>query len=297
MTASYEYYRIFYHVARLKSMSAAAAFLGSNQPNVSRTMTNLEAALGCKLMNRGHQGIELTAEGECFYQRLSVAMREIRRAETDVERMKNLEEGLIRIGVSEIAMQGILLPALPAYRKRYPGIQIRLQSGSTPDVLEALRSGAIELAVVTTSDRPGSDLTEQFRMECQDVIVFGKQYASELSTVRSVQDLTRFPLISLGDHSQSLPFFNTWAAKWGIQFHPELEVSSTEQILPLVRQGLGFSILPDFMTKAAVEQTDVIIAEIRESLPIRHLSALSLAGANISMAAESMIHMLHTFKE
>ena len=52
MEISLDYYRVFYHTARCGSITRAAELLYSNQPNVTRTIKNLEQALGCKLFIR-----------------------------------------------------------------------------------------------------------------------------------------------------------------------------------------------------------------------------------------------------
>lgn len=49
-----DYYRIFYYVAKYKSFSKAAKILHNNQPNISRTMNNIESEFGCKLLVRSH---------------------------------------------------------------------------------------------------------------------------------------------------------------------------------------------------------------------------------------------------
>ena len=49
MYISYDYYRIFYYVARYGSISKAASVLMNNQPNLTRTIKNLEGELGCPL--------------------------------------------------------------------------------------------------------------------------------------------------------------------------------------------------------------------------------------------------------
>ena len=63
MSVSYEYYKIFYYVWKYKSFSRAAKVLYNSQPNITRTMNNLETELGCKLFVRSNKGISLTTEG------------------------------------------------------------------------------------------------------------------------------------------------------------------------------------------------------------------------------------------
>ena len=62
----FDYYRIFYYVAKYKSFSKAAKFLHNNQPNITRCMNIMESELGCTLFIRSHRGIKLTPEGEIW---------------------------------------------------------------------------------------------------------------------------------------------------------------------------------------------------------------------------------------
>ena len=64
MNVSYDYYRIFYYVAKYGSFTQAASMLLNNQPNISRAMKTLESELGCTLFIRSNKGVTLTPEGE-----------------------------------------------------------------------------------------------------------------------------------------------------------------------------------------------------------------------------------------
>ena len=64
MNISYDYYKIFYYVAKSGSVSRAAKLLLNNQPNLTRTIKNLEGQLGCPLFLRTNRGMKLTDEGE-----------------------------------------------------------------------------------------------------------------------------------------------------------------------------------------------------------------------------------------
>ena len=64
MVISYDAYRTFYTVAKLGSFIRAANALMSSQPNLTRTIRNLESVLGCTLFVRSNRGVSLTPEGE-----------------------------------------------------------------------------------------------------------------------------------------------------------------------------------------------------------------------------------------
>ena len=66
MDVNFEYYKVFYYVAKYKNFTKAAHALGSGQPNVTRAMNCLEQQTHCTLFIRTNRGVQLTPEGEMF---------------------------------------------------------------------------------------------------------------------------------------------------------------------------------------------------------------------------------------
>ena len=69
MYIDYDYYRIFYYVAKYRSFTRAANILVNSQPNITRAVRKLEEELGCSLFIRSNRGVRLTVEGEKLYGR------------------------------------------------------------------------------------------------------------------------------------------------------------------------------------------------------------------------------------
>ena len=132
MAISYDYYRIFYYVAKYKNFTQAANALMNNQPNISRSISNLEHELGCRLFVRSNRGVTLTPEGEKLYTRVAVAHRQLQAAEAELAKERSLQSGMISVGVSETALHVLLLSRIQEFHKAYPGIRIRISSVSTP---------------------------------------------------------------------------------------------------------------------------------------------------------------------
>ena len=149
MDISYDYYRIFYYVAKYKSFTGAAEALLNSQPNITRTMKKLEKELGCTLFVRQRHGIALTPEGEKLYAHISVAFEHISYGEQEIARDKSLQSGIVTIAASEIALHCILLPTLKKFRNTYPGIHIRILTHSTPQAMDMLKRGLADFAIVT----------------------------------------------------------------------------------------------------------------------------------------------------
>ena len=93
MNISYDYYRIFYYVAKCGSFTGAANALLNNQPNITRAIKALEYELGCTLFIRSDKGVTLTPEGEKLYQHIAVAFQQIEAGEAEISLDKMLMYG------------------------------------------------------------------------------------------------------------------------------------------------------------------------------------------------------------
>ena len=123
---NYDYYRIFYYVAKYGNISQAAKMLMNNQPNLTRSIKNLEGELGCTLFVRSNRGMKLTPEGEKLYSHIRIALEHIEAGEEEISRSKNLEGGAIYVSASEVALNCCILPIFKKYRTLYPKVKIRI---------------------------------------------------------------------------------------------------------------------------------------------------------------------------
>lgn len=132
MGINYDYYRIFYHVAKYRSFTQAANALMNSQPNITRAIKNLEQELGCTLFIRTNRLVKLTPEGEALFRHVSVAFDQLQAGEEEITRGKGLDGGVLRIAATEVALRAFLLPVLAQFRTRHPGVRIKLFNGSAP---------------------------------------------------------------------------------------------------------------------------------------------------------------------
>ena len=153
MDITYDYYRIFYYVARYGSFSRAAEVLLRGQPNITKTINSLEAQLGCKLFLRSNKGVNLTPEGEKLFHHVEIAFDNLSKAESEIISERNLDGGLISIATTEIGLYGSLLPALTRFNKVYPNVKFRLANLNSPQAMEAVKNGVADFAVVTLHEK------------------------------------------------------------------------------------------------------------------------------------------------
>ena len=104
MYVDWEYYKIFYYVAKYQNFTKAARVLGSNQPNITHAMNRLESQLNCVLFIRSNRGVTLTPEGELLYSRIASAAVQIQDAEEELSASATLEHGAISISATETSI-------------------------------------------------------------------------------------------------------------------------------------------------------------------------------------------------
>ena len=176
MNITYDYYRIFYYVAKYKNITQAADVLMSNQPNVSRAISNLEHELGCRLFMRSNRGVTLTPEGQRLFNRVSVAHQQLKAAEQELSDAKSLKNGIVSIGVSETALNAVLLPRLQKFHTLYPGIRIHISSVTTSQAITSLKAGLVDFAVVTTPINISRPLKEIPLLTIREQLVGGPRF-------------------------------------------------------------------------------------------------------------------------
>lgn len=292
MEVSYEYYRIFYYVGTYGSFTRAAKVLGNSQPNITRAMNNLEGALGCRLFSRSHRGVALTPEGEKLYLHVKAAHEHLQAGEAALVMDQQLLSGYLSIGTSEIALHGLLLPALQQFRKRYPGIHIQTTNHSTPQAISAVKNGLVELAVVTTPTGIVPPLEERSLREFREILIASPAFSALQGKAVSLKEISRYPLVSLSRGTTTYDFFSHFFTSHGLAFAPDIEAATTDQILPLVKYDLGLGFVPTFFAEEALKKGEVFQMQLMEEIPARHISMVRDRNRPLSAAARAFEKLL-----
>lgn len=292
MAPTYDYYRIFYFVAKYRSFTRAAHILMNSQPNITRAMNNLEQELGCTLFLRSHRGVTLTPEGEKLFAHVQIAQEQLQAAEEELSNDQTLSKGAVSLGVSEIALHCLLLPILREFHLTYPGIHLRLTNCSAPQAIAAVKSGRVEFAVVTMPEGLDKSLRELPLVEFQDILVAGPQFMGLKGKDLKLSQLAEYPLICLGRDTKTYEFYDRLFAEHGLVFQPDIEVAATEQILPLVKNDLGLGFLPGDLAEEAIAKGEVFEVKLSETIPKREICMVWDPRRPIGVAAREMEKMI-----
>lgn len=298
MNISYDYYRVFYYVAKYRSFTYAANALFTNQPNVTRCIRLLEHALGCRLFLRSNRGVKLTPEGEQLFSHVSAAVSQLETAESELRSSVDLQNGTLSIGASETALHGLLLNKLRTFHRQYPGIRLRISNHSTPQAIDALLKGIVDFSVVTSPTGISRPLKEIPLKHFREIPVCSAEYRDLCETTHTLESLLPcISLISLEPGTGTHSFYVRYFSSRGLTFSPDMEAATTDQILLMIRHGLGFGFLPEDFVCDALKQQEVFRIPIDDPLPERSISLILDPERPLGPAARTMLYFLQETPE
>ncbi len=297
MDINFEYYKIFYYVAKYENITKAAAALGSNQPNVTRVMKLLESQLGCRLFIREARGIRLTEEGERLYSHVEVAYRHLMNAQEEIGGPAMPGGGSVEIGTTETALHLFLLDALHDFRQRYPEVKIKIHNHTTPETIRQLTGGRVDFAVITMPYELPATLSGFPVLDFEEILVGGMQYKDLCKTSLKLIDIRKYPWIGLGRESATYALYKDFFIQHGVDFEPDMEVETSDLMLPLIENNFGIGFVPEKIAAPLIEEGKLVRIPTDGDIPGRSIQVVSDRGRGKNFAADTLYKYLKNFSQ
>jgi DNA-binding transcriptional LysR family regulator len=138
--------RAFAAVAESASFTAAAGQLSLTQSALSVLVRELESEVGVRLFDRHTRGVSLTEAGREFQPRVHRLLADLSEAVTSIADLGARRKGIVRLVAPQLIASAVLPGVIAAYRKKFPGIDVRLTDALPENVLDGLATGAADLA-------------------------------------------------------------------------------------------------------------------------------------------------------
>jgi DNA-binding transcriptional LysR family regulator len=251
--------KFFVAVAENQGFSAAARMLNLPKSSVSRRITNLEARLGVRLIERSTRSLRLTEVGTSFYERCRAILADLDAAEREVAIRRGEPAGLVRMSCPTGLAQFVLAKILPDFLTRYP--KVRLQVLATNRAMDLVDDN-IDIAIRARA-RP-ADEAVMMRMLYRGKLIFvGSPTFASRHQVR-VDDLPSFPFLSFLEEPrlQIYALRGPNAATTTATFDPILRSSDFTVVLKAAIAGLGIALLP-----AEIAEDDIQSKRLIQILP------------------------------
>ena len=272
----FDYYRTFYYVGKYKSVTLAAKELFTSQPAVTRTIKKLEDELKCRLFIRSKKGMEFTTEGETLFEYVSASFNQLEKGEAEVRKNTGDSEGRVVIGATVTALDEFLFKFLDYFHKNHPNVKFKIYTQSTDSTIDKLRSGQIDVALVTSPFSTFDDVEYIKIKEFSNVLVGGTkyEYLNDNGPI-SIEEIKKIPFVAMSSHTQLRQFTDALFQKYNIAINPRIEVDSADVLIPFVRNGQGLSIVPISLAEHSLEKGSVVEIKMKENIPNRSVHLVS----------------------
>jgi len=254
--------RYFYEVARSGNMRRAASRIGISQPALSKQIQALEESIGLQLFYRSSRGLQPTPDGEAVFLHCERVFAHLRDLEEAVEALQSGSAGRVTVGATFSIAEYILPEYIRRYHERHPKVRFRLVTARSSSVLRSLREHRVDVAFV--AGRPDDEsLVATPIKHNRLVVVAGPSHAlAEATAPVPVKALHRLDMVAFDDEAPTRKMTERYLDGRDVEPRIMAESPSIETIKRLVREGVGFAVLPSHCVEEEVEAGRLVIVDV-----------------------------------
>ncbi|AMG45066.1 LysR family transcriptional regulator [Achromobacter sp. SIMBA_011] len=281
--------QVFIAIVDCGSITAAADALQQTISATSRTMTRLEEKLQTTLMRRTTRRLELTEEGSAYLEQARKIIAAVEETEEQMRARRNQPAGRLRVDAASPFMLHVIVPLVPGYRKRYPKVELELNSNEgNIDLLERRTDLALRIGSLKDSSLHAVPIGRS-RVR----VLASPGYLAAHGTPKRVADLREHTLLGFSQ----LESLNEWpledADGQPLHIQPSIRSFSGETLRQLALNDAGIVCLSDFMTRADRQSGALRQLFPRQTLDVRQpVNAVYYRNTAISSRIKSFIDYL-----
>jgi len=281
--------RYFHEVARSGSIRVASERLHVTASSISRQIKNLEFEAGMPLFDRSSSGMSLTSAGELYLAYARSVLFDLDRLHSQIDDLKGLRRGRVRIGTIEGVVSDTLIPAIAAFRGRYPGVTFQVRTMASDMIPDALSSGDVDLGIAYNAE-PHLDVRFAFRIsDPLQAIVHRNHPIGRLRQVGLAEALA-YPVAVPEEYFGIRRLLDQSCRAERLRLKPALVTNSIEALRAFARTNAGVTMLPVLSTRADLERGTVVAVPFREAALRRSsVDVCVAAGRKPTVAADAFL--------
>lgn len=284
--------RLFLAIADHRSVSRGAETMQLVQSTASQHLRSLEEEFGCRLFDRGREGVVLTEAGEllCGYaRRICTTCDEAGEA---MRRFAGAEEGVLRVGASTIPAACQIPDVLGAFNAAWPGVRLELTQGDSREILQRLLSEEVEVAVVGGQFGLEGVVYRELEGECIELVA---RPAAGLPAVLAPAELADLPLVVREPGSGTRLAVESALRQAGIDpgaLKVVAQLGSSEAVRRALLGGAGYAFLSRLAVGRELAEGTLAAIPVR-NIEIRRSFYLAWRkGRTLSPAAQAFVSAL-----
>lgn len=245
MDMNIQKYMAFVKTVEYGSFTKAAEILNYSQSGISRMINDLEKEWNVVLLERGKSGVKLTSDGMKLLPHAKSVCMEYEKLQIEVDELKGLQSGLIRIGTFSSVATHWLPNIIREFQKAYPGIDYELLLGDYTEIEGWILEGRVDCGFLRLPTC--SDFETVFLEQDRLLAILPENHALAQLEKVPVAALCGEPFILLekGAKTEVSEIFERCNLTPNIHFTTWDDYA----IMSMVESGLGISILPELILK------------------------------------------------
>jgi DNA-binding transcriptional LysR family regulator len=251
----------FVAVAEEENFTRAAERVHISQSGVSAQIKQLERDLGATLLDRSGRTATLTVAGAAALAHARAALASADAVRQAVDEVSGLIRGRIVVGMVTACTVTGLFDALATFRLAHPGVEITLIEDNSDRLIERVRTGAADLALIGTAGEPPDGL--EALPIVSERLVAAVPAGHPLAKRRRVtlKDISAYSIVSMPEGTGIRSVFDQACAANGVRPNIALQANAPAAIADLATRGLGIAILSESMVAQDDEQLKVFMLD------------------------------------
>lgn len=247
--------RAFVQVVESGSFSAAARHLNTSVTSVARQVSNLEAMLGTRLLNRTTRKQSLTEVGQFYYSKLTDILRQVENVKREVSSYQQTVKGCLRVNLRISVGSQVIVPALPRFLSQHPDLKFDI---TLTDERTDLVAEGIDVAVWLGSLQDSSMIARRLGPG-RRVMCASPDYLARCGAPKVPQDLTKHNCLVY----RAKDYDPVWRLKKNgkridVPVSGNLQTDSSAVLLTSAINGLGLVILQQLMARDAIGKGELV---------------------------------------
>lgn len=285
---------LLHDVVEQGSITAGAEVANMTPSAASQRITKLERSIRQPVLVRLPRGVEPTEAGEVLLARARLFRREMRAAHGDLEALRGLEQGKVRLGSFPTASASLLAEALKEMHLHWPNVEVQARSALRPQLIDMLHSSEVELALMWSY--PWTEAAEQslslVPVASDRTVLLSAADASMPDEV-SLRELSREKWIIRRDQHPASEVLSLACEKAGFAPTVVYGASDYQEVQAMVAAGVGVAMVPELATVHHRPDVRIVRFHDTERIPARSITIASLARRQYTPAMYAISQAVH----
>jgi DNA-binding transcriptional LysR family regulator len=278
-------------VVQAGSMGKAAAALNTGQPAISRSIADLEHALGVRLLDRNRQGVKPTEFGRALLDGGTVVFDELRQTMRNIAFLADPSVGEVRVGCNPFLAASFVSAAVDRISRRYPRVKFHLLTGYVETLHRALTERNVDLLIAR---RSGPIVDDRFDYE----FLFDESYSVVAGGQSPWARRRRIELAELASEPWVLPPQDTTLGTvvleafraHGLDYPNAIVISEPADVrISLVTSGRFISVFTNSLLKLSARRPELKVLRVRHLMGLVPVGIVTLKNRTTSPLARQFI--------